>query len=121
MIQAYKGERDQLFWKYIFKYYEGGSGSNAHVDGWVVTFIPYLENQESALAKRSLRECMNQMSYNDFNHCHSSGLDANTMKTYSSGVNITPFIWNYHGQTCNMKLISGFAGATMNEDGYIMP
>jgi hypothetical protein len=37
------------------------------------------------------------------------------------GVNLTPFIWDYLGTEFNMKLASGFAGATMTDDGYIMP
>ena len=26
LIQAYKGENDKAFWKFIYKYYSGGSG-----------------------------------------------------------------------------------------------
>ena len=49
------------------------------------------------------------------------GISVDDMKTYASGVNVTPFEWNFMGKTHNMKLISGFAGATMTDDGYIMP
>jgi len=49
------------------------------------------------------------------------GLDEDDIKTYASGASITPFTWIYDGNQFKMKLVSGFAGATMSEDGYIMP
>lgn len=48
-------------------------------------------------------------------------MSENDFKTSSSGVNLTPFIWDYLGTEFNMKLASGFAGATITDDGYIMP
>jgi len=45
-IQAYKGEVDKDFWKFIYKYYHGGaSGGAPTVDGWFLMFIPYIEER----------------------------------------------------------------------------
>jgi len=42
-IKAYEGEIDNSFWKYIFKYYEGSSGENDHINGWILNLIPYID------------------------------------------------------------------------------
>lgn len=55
IIDSYEGNVDKKFWKCIFKYYSGGgSGVNPSVDGWIINFIPYLNDKESKFAKRSL-------------------------------------------------------------------
>ena len=50
-----------------------------------------------------------------------TGVPADTIKESNTGINVTPFNWIYYNQVFPMKFISGFAGATMTEDGYIMP
>ena len=46
IIDSYEGRVDKKFWKYIFKYYYGGgSGVNPSVDGWIINFIPYLDDK----------------------------------------------------------------------------
>ena len=47
------------------------------------------------------------------------GVDIEKLKKSSSGISITPFQWNYKGQNYNMEFISGFAGATIQDDGFI--
>lgn len=47
------------------------------------------------------------------------GLDVEKFKKASSGVNETPFVWQNSSQEYNMKLLSGFAGATMTDAGFI--
>ena len=47
------------------------------------------------------------------------GLDQEKMNKVSSGVNNTPFIWDYHGNNFDMSFLSGFAGATRTEEGFV--
>jgi len=53
-FKAFEGEVDEQFWKYIFKYYKGTSGYQDTIDGWILTFIPYIGKHPSPYAKRSL-------------------------------------------------------------------
>ena len=47
-------EDSKDFWNHIFKYYYGGgSGVNPSIDGWIVNFIPYIDDKPSQWAKRS--------------------------------------------------------------------
>ena len=49
-----KDEELKKFWTHIFKYYYGGgSGVNPSIDGWIVNFIPYIDDKPSKWAKRS--------------------------------------------------------------------
>jgi len=56
IIETYNGTNNNPeFWKFIFKYYyAGGSGVNPSIDGWIVNFIPYIDNKPSPFAKRNL-------------------------------------------------------------------
>lgn len=65
MIDTYQGNVDPLFWKYIFKYYAAKSGSNPHIDGWIINFIPYIGKNQSKYAKRSLKECIEPLHYKE--------------------------------------------------------
>jgi len=59
IISSYEGEVDLLFWKYIYKFYKGFlSGPQSTVNGWIVTFIPYIGETRSPFADRSLKQCM---------------------------------------------------------------
>ena len=49
------------------------------------------------------------------------GLDIEKLKKSSSGISITPYMWTLGSDTYEMNFISGFAGATITEDGYIKP
>ena len=54
------------FWKHIFKYYYGGgSGVNPSVDGWIINFIPYIDNKRSKFAQRSINETIKQYKEGD--------------------------------------------------------
>ena len=135
IIESYKGNVDKDFWKYIFKHYIGaGSGVNPSVDGWIINFIPYLNDKESKFAKRTLAETLQECDAGDKNAESQSngssfwaedidltqpGLDTEDLKKSSSGINITPFIWEYNGQEIKMNMISGFAGANLTEDGFV--
>lgn len=44
-INTYEGEADVNFWKFIYKYYRGGSGTKPTVDGWILNFIPYIKGK----------------------------------------------------------------------------
>ena len=43
-IETYRGNVDKNFWNFIFKVYGSGSGVDPRVDGWVLNFIPYIDN-----------------------------------------------------------------------------
>ena len=47
------------------------------------------------------------------------GLDIEKFKKTSSGVNQTSFVWEHSSQEYNMKLFTGFAGASMTDAGFI--
>ena len=126
-ISTYKGNPDQKFWKYIFKYYYGGgSGVNPSIDGWIINFFPYIDDRESKWAKRNIQQTMKEYDEGDKNDMLSNsedfleadltqpGLDIEKIKKCASGINITPFLWSYHGDDIQMNFISGFAGATMS-------
>jgi len=49
------------------------------------------------------------------------GLDIEKLKKSASGISITPFTWLYNGSEINMNFISGFAGATLTNDGFVKP
>ena len=130
IISSYEGEVDELFWKYIYKFYRGGSsgGPESVVNGWIVTFIPYFHEERSPYADRSLKECMEQVDENDDQDKKNSywdieyeGVPEAALKESDTGINVTPFIMNYLTEKIPMKFISGFVGATITEDGYIMP
>jgi len=76
IIDTYKtklrGEKiteDQAeFWKYVFKYYYGGgSGVNPSIDGWIINFIPYINDKRSNFAKRSLKKTKEEYDAGDKN------------------------------------------------------
>ena len=56
MVETYDGtDKNAEFWKFIFKYYYGGgSGVNPSIDGWIVNFIPYIDDKPSKFAQRTL-------------------------------------------------------------------
>lgn len=135
IIASYKGENvDTKFWKHIFKYYYGGgSGVNPSIDGWIVNLIPYIDNKQSDWAKRSLAQTYQEYAEGDKSNADDEesddlmlevdlsqpGLDIEKVKKATAGVNKTPFVWEYQGEELEMNFLSGFAGATFTEDGYI--
>jgi hypothetical protein len=48
-----------------------------------------------------------------------TGLDTEDLKKSNSGINKTPFTWEYHGAEFKMQLLSGFAGACMTKDSFV--
>ena len=59
-------EERKVFWKHIFKYYYGGgSGVNPSIDGWIVNFIPYINNKPSPFAKRSFEKLQEEYKSKD--------------------------------------------------------
>lgn len=137
IIATYKEENvDKDFWKHIFKYYYGGgSGVNPSVDGWIVNLIPYIDNKQSAYAKRTLAQTYQEYEDGDkpnpveedeesdefmLDVCtEQPGLDIEKLKKAASGINKTPFVWEYHGEEIEMNFLSGFAGACFTQDGFI--
>merc|ERR1712087_55664 len=121
IIQTYQGKNPKNFWKYIFKYYHarGGSGSAPYINGWILNFFPYFNKRLNKFAKRSLKEAIDELDRNE-KGSRPVGVHANQVKGHK-GLCLTPFLWDYHGTEFNMNFISGFSGATMTEDGYIMP
>jgi len=49
------------------------------------------------------------------------GIDQEKVRKCASGINNTDFVWSLGGEPIDMTFISGFAGATMTDDGYIKP
>ena len=139
IIGTYNGKNTEAenkeFWTHIFKYYYGGgSGVNPSIDGWIVNFIPYIDKKPSPLAKRTFDVVMKEFEEGDQGDVDSGsgsddwfenidltqpGLDIEKFKKASKGINITPFEWTIGNKTHLMDFISGFAGATMLDDGFI--
>ena len=70
IIGTYKGtnttEENKDFWTHIFKYYYGaGSGVNPSIDGWIINFIPYIDDKRSAFAQRDLETMKKQYKEGD--------------------------------------------------------
>ena len=67
IIDTYTEENvDPKFWKYIFKYYPGGgSGVNPSMDGWIINFIPYIDDKPSPFAKRTLSKTFQECDEGD--------------------------------------------------------
>lgn len=140
IIETYKdeGNVDKDFWKHIYKYYYGGgSGVNPSIDGWIINLIPYIDDKQSVFAKRSLAKTYEEYADGDkpaeeegeeedddddfFMNVDLTqpGLDIEKLKKAASGINKTPFVWNYKGDELEMNFLSGFAGAAFTEDGFI--
>ena len=124
---AYEGEVDQDFWRCIFKYYKGSSGYQDTIDGWVLAFFPYIGKYPSYFAKRSLSEAMKELDEaegREFVDKMPPGAVYQKLKTSAAGVSVMKFAWYYSWFPLgyyNMIFASGFAGAAMTEEGYVMP
>jgi len=105
IIATYTGtnnaKQNKDFWQYIFKYYHGvGSGINPSVDGWIISFIPYINNEPSPLATRSLKQIREQVDDGDAFQANQDdklfmeavdftqpGLDVEKLKRAVTGIN----------------------------------
>ena len=116
-IEAYKGKVNRGFWKYIYKYYKTyGSGGQVTINGWILNFIPYLASKKSPYAARPICDIIKQI-----DHTEQGVMSLATLQACSTGLNLTPVTCKLSKETHHFKLISGFAGATLTSDGYVMP
>lgn len=92
------------FWAEFYKQ-NGGSGG-PYVSGHILNLFPYLKDYKGGLVRNEL--------LGDKKRSFGGVIDEN----FPSGLSICPFIWKIltTGEKFDMRLISGFVGASQDED-----
>ena len=131
IIESYKGEVDEAFWKVIYKYY--GSKyvkMTPKINGWVLAFFPYIDGEESVYAHESYKQRIKEIQEHEeeMNDRQASGqrflysapgIEMN--KLLDLGLTKTPITFSIQKEK-NMTIISGFSGATISSfDFYLRP
>ena len=106
IIKSFDGSIDLDFWKSLYKI--GGGSGGPFVDGWLISFIPYVKNYENKFFKNPILDGAQRSRL--------------TTDSFTSGLSQTPFVWHYINNDFNYEFIAGFTGATQDSsNGAIRP
>jgi Domain of unknown function (DUF4419) len=103
IVEAAKGNSNQKFWEDIYKENNGSGGP--FVNGWLVKFVPYIENYRGDKSKNSL-VITPRMSL----------LGGVTHDQLPSSASKCPFDWDYYGTYFKYEFIAGVLGMTQDKD-----
>lgn len=111
IIAAYKGEKDDCFWRRIYMY-RHEPGTDANINGWVNCFFPYIIRSGGppvTYERNPLTQAWNA------NIC--AGRVGNCINKFPVGVCVFPFTWVYKGVTKEMEYLTGFMGSGQESCG----
>jgi len=105
---------DPKFWQSIYGHL-GGSGQD-DMTGWVTSLVNYIPDRSGQYISKS-EDIYNVWPESKPAYAWHSGLALGHLPHHVSSV---PFIWNYHGQAIDCRLMAGFL-AIQDVDGYAVP
>lgn len=123
-INTFDGNINNVFWCSILKN-KSASGAPLRVNGWIKNLFPYVLNDKKRFVKNEFiginEPELNNAKYNDkeFWEWYRSGLK---IAAFSTGIQKTPFIWEYGKRKYKMIFYSGFLGISYDHgDGILVP
>lgn len=129
-VDAFEGNVDKSFWCNILTT-KSISGGPLRITGWVKDFFPYVLNDRKRFVKNEYlgkehkynnpysrdSESERQKYYEYHYKWKSTGLK---IAQFSSGIQKTPFVWEYYNRKNKMIFYSGFIGVCYYHDTHML-